>query len=390
MTEHESIPGVRTFATATIFGALAGVVTALTFALMKGLEHLIWHGRDGYWLTAGIILVGGLLIAILRPYSLEADLPAQLETRGRVHQWKRIAVLGLSAIIAVACGGAIGPEAGLVAVVTELSVLVSSRIKASADQEQLLRSSAQAAALSGFYTAPPAGAVMEDEELRPSRLPVVAASLAGFLAFLITYRLLGGDPHPLTFPEGTTDPMTDLLAIVPALAGILLGAIYLVFKKYLRDLVALLPNVRLQTILGSVVLALTLAAWPILRFSGHDDFGVIPDYASAGLGALVLVALGKVAATALSLASGWRGGDIFPLMFAGAAAGAAVVPSLGLQAAMVAGMCAASVIALGKPVAVFVLVFFLAPSGSVVVLVVATLLAAAALRVLPARYAASH
>lgn len=51
---------------------------------------------------------------------------------------------------------------------------------------------------------------------------------------------------------------------------------------------------------------------------------------------------------------------------------------------------AAPVIALGKPVAVFVLVFFLAPSGSVMVLVVATLVAAAALRVMPARYAATH
>nr|WP_300337274.1 chloride channel protein [Actinomyces sp.] len=386
-------PTTRTYATATGYGALAGVVTALTFLLMKALEHALWQGREGFWTTWGIIMTGGVLVALLRPYSLEADLPAQLELRGESHQWKRVAVLGLSAVIAVGCGGAIGPEAGLIAVVTEMSVLVSYRIRLSETQAALLRESAQAAALSGFYGAPPAGAVIQEEDARPSRLPVYTASLAGFVTFLLTYRLLGGHPHPITFPEGSTDPVVDLLSFVPALAGAALGYLYLVVKRVLRDTLALVPRARWQTIVGTLVLATLLAFFPVLRFSGHDDFGVIPAYAAAEGGALVLLALGKAVATSLSLASGWRGGDVFPLMLAGAAAGAAVVPavpSLGLPAAMVAGMCAASVIALGKPVAVFVLLLFLVPSGSLVVLVVATLVSALASRLVPARLAPAH
>ncbi len=52
--------------------------------------------------------------------------------------------------------------------------------------------------------------------------------------------------------------------------------------------------------------------------------------------------------------SGWRGGEFFSLLFAGAAAGAAttfLVPGLDLATAEIAGLAAATTVGLKKPVA---------------------------------------
>jgi H+/Cl- antiporter ClcA len=69
---------------------------------------------------------------------------------------------------------------------------------------------------------------------------------------------------------------------------------------------------------------------------------------------LATAALVKVAATAITLSSGWRGGEFFPLLFAGAAAGAlatAAIPNLDLATAEIAGLAAATTVGLKKPAA---------------------------------------
>ncbi|KGF04814.1 chloride channel protein [Actinomyces urogenitalis] len=118
--------------------------------------------------------------------------------------------------------------------------------------------------MSGFYGSPPAGAfyraaedpqeMQEDQAPGSSRLPLLCASVAGFIAFVLTWRLLGLQTHALELAGGQSEVMDSVLAVVPAVA--------------------------------------------------------------------------KVAAIALSLAAGWRGGDIFPLMLAGGAAGAATLALL--------------------------------------------------------------
>lgn len=75
-------------------------------------------------------------------------------------------------------------------------------------------------------------------------------------------------------------------------------------------------------------------------------------------------------------------------MLAGAGAGAAtlaLLPALDAQTAMVAGMAAATTVALRKPVAVFVLVWFLVPDVTVLALAVACIVAVLVVKALPER-----
>ena len=96
-------------------------VAALALALMHGLQHVVWSGSDARWYIAVAILVGGVLLALLRSHSEDLDLDSQIAASADpvgLHR-RRMAMLGVSAIIAVGFGGAIGPEAGLIAIVRD-------------------------------------------------------------------------------------------------------------------------------------------------------------------------------------------------------------------------------------------------------------------------------
>jgi hypothetical protein len=86
-------------------------------------------------------------------------------------------------------------------------------------------------------------------------------------------------------------------------------------------------------------------------FSGQEDLSpLVAGAADWTVGALLLLALCKALAYALSLSS-FRGGPVFPAVFVGAAGGmaAAGLPGLGLVPAVAMGIGAMSVAMLGLP-----------------------------------------
>ncbi|SIS91720.1 Voltage gated chloride channel [Paracoccus saliphilus] len=109
--------------------------------------------------------------------------------------------------------------------------------------------------------------------------------------------------------------------------------------------------------------SLLATAFPILRFSGHHELQEMLHWGQeAGLIALLALAALKVLALSLCLASGWRGGAAFPLIFAGAAAGAAAVwllPQSPVTVAVVAGIGAALTVGMGKPLAAMLIALLL-------------------------------
>jgi hypothetical protein len=69
----------RTGAIAVGFGAVAGDVAAVTLKAMQWLQHLVWGVSDARWYFVLAILVGGVLVAVLRHLSEEADLDQEIE-----------------------------------------------------------------------------------------------------------------------------------------------------------------------------------------------------------------------------------------------------------------------------------------------------------------------
>jgi H+/Cl- antiporter ClcA len=336
---------MRPPAIALLWGALAGGAAALVYTAMNAAQHVIWPDDIARWYIPLIVLAGGGLIALLRPHTDDGSLDDQLTA----------AADPLSAIIAYGFGGAIGPEAGLIAVIAELSALVGVRITHSEQEARLIGQSGSAAALAGLYGSPPGAAAYDDDTLAPGKLLTLLAAGAGFLTFLVVHRAFGTDHTDLGIPPYTHSNGQLLAAIVPALAGAALGLLYTRLHAWTTALLTRVGSATRQTLIGSAALAALAAAFPVALFSGHDQLHKVHDLvADSAWLMLATAALVKVAATAITLSSGWRGGEFFPLLFAGAAAGAlatAAIPNLDLATAEIAGLAAATTVGLKKPAA---------------------------------------
>jgi H+/Cl- antiporter ClcA len=389
----------RTSAIAVGFGAVAGVVAAVTLKAMQWLQHLVWGVSEARWYLVLAILVGGLLVAALRRLSEEADLDQEVALAAdpvHLHR-RRIGFLAVSAIVAVAFGGAVGPEAGLIAIVAEVSSLAALRMARSREEQRLIGRVGSAAALSGLYGSPPGGAVYENDDLSPSKALVFVAAVIGLVGFLLTSALLGGlDVAELGLPEyaAAHDGLDLLRAIVPAALAAAAAGAYTVVRPLLARLVGRLGPTTVQTLVATAVFAALAAAWPILRFSGHAEFPQLVSMAGdAAWLSLLGVGLLKLLACAVCLAGGYRGGEFFPLMFAGAGLGAAtvaVVPGLQATGALVAGLAAATTVGLRKPVAALLIGLFVVHGTALGPLVVGVAVGVLVVRLLPEHRAAGH
>jgi H+/Cl- antiporter ClcA len=119
-------------------------------------------------------------------------------------------------------------------------------------------------------------------------------------------------------------------------------------------------------------LGLSGAFLPITLFSGEiETQELITNGAEMGVVVLLTLALVKVFITSLCLTTGWKGGYIFPTMFAGAALGMAVhnlFPSIPLAVAASATMAGAMVAVMKAPIfsALFAMLIFQKEEGPVI------------------------
>lgn len=348
------------------YGALAGAVAGLALMLMLALEHAVWSVSEARWYVFAAITVGGLLLAGLRSHTADEELDEQIAAAAdpRSLRRRKVALLGASAIISVGFGGAIGPEAGLIAVVAELSALVSWRIARTQAEARMIGQAGNAAALAGLYASPPGAVAYEDDALTPSKALALLAAITGFLAFLFTLHLAGSDFGGLGIPAYPAGDPAMLVRTVPAaMAGTLVAVLFVRLRSGMFRLLSRWSSPVVQTLIGTALFAGLATAWPAVRFSGHAQFPELLDLV-ADRAWLVLAGLAvlKMLATALNLTSGWRGGTIFPLAFAGAAAGSACLaftPDLHPSGALIAGMGAAVTVGLRRPLAALLICAFI-------------------------------
>lgn len=374
---------MRSACLAAGYGFVAGMVAALVLGLMEIVSLVIWSGPQGRWYVFAMIMTGGVLIAALRHWHQGAGLSAQMESirHPAAPRHREAVLMGLMAIAAVGFGGSVGPEAGILAVVMELSAFVTLLIARNQQEKQLISTVGAVAALSGIYGSPPGAAMMTQGDPEAPKWQLYLAAVTGLLGFLlIASRIVPEGALHINLPaHSAAGDGTDLLrAVIPAGLGTLIGLSFPVLLRPLQALIARCGSIPVQTLAGTALFAVLATAFPVLRFSGHHEIAALMQWgAEAGLGALLGLALLKTLALALCLASGWRGGAAFPLLFAGAAAGGAalwLMPGLPPTIALVAGMSAALTAGFGQPIAAMLIALLLLGPSAMGPLLVGALL----------------
>lgn len=364
---------MRQWAIAIGYGFLAGAAAVVVLKLMELVTHLLWRGGETGWRIFLIIMAGGVLVAVIRHFTRGYDLELSQQVHDasdlvNIHH-RHILLVATIAIVSVGFGGAIGPEAGIVAVVTEISAIMSVILAHNAQERRLIGESGVAGALSGLYGSPPGGAVVSEGESHTPLPLLLGAGVAGLLGFLLAASImLERGAFRVQLPAYTSPgDGTDMLrAILPALLGALTGLAFVSVLPLLRFLVSKFGNVTMQTLGGTFLFAMLASVLPVLRFSGHHELEPMLEWGkTSGMWALMGLALLKVLALSICLVSGWRGGAIFPLIFAGAAAGGAalwLIPDTHPTLALIAGISAAVTVGFGKPLAAaLIIIFIIAP-----------------------------
>ena len=321
-------------------GIVVGVGSALLLTLAtviaNGLEDVLWSTaagghRDGpaapAWII-GILTLTGLAIGLVVtfvPGHAGPD-PATVELVGPPLPLSVLPSLAAALILALAGGVSLGPENPILGINIGLAAAIGLRVLPRVPG-RAWSALAFAGTIGAMFGTPVGAALLLSESLNESgtrmwdRLfgPLVAAA-----AGALTMDILTDESFVLTIVPYVQPQLVDLVtgsivAVGAALAG--LAAIvafpisYAAFQRLRSPLVMLVAGGFLLGILGAI-------GGPISLFKGLDQMktltATVADYTPGGLALLAGI---KLVAVVIAATSGFRGGRIFPSVFAGVAIG---------------------------------------------------------------------
>jgi H+/Cl- antiporter ClcA len=321
-------------------GIVVGVVSALLLilvtAIANGLEDILWSrlpaavGVDPgapLWII-GILTAIGLavgLVVVFVPGHAGPD-PATIELSAPPLPPRVLPGLALAVILALAGGVSLGPENPILGINVGLAVALGLRFLPRVPGSAWA-GMAFAGTIGAMFGTPVGAALLLSESLNESgqrmwdRLfgPLVAAA-----AGALTMDLLTDESFVLTIVPYVQPQLIDLVtgsivAVGAALAGLVavyaFPVSYAAFQRLRSPVVMLVVGGFLLGILGVI-------GGPITLFKGLEQMqtltSTVADYTPAGL---ALVAAIKLIAVVVAGTSGFRGGRIFPSVFAGVAIG---------------------------------------------------------------------
>lgn len=368
-------PYLKLLLFAALLGLISAVITFIFMALVNVGTSAVWEtaaeaiGISTQVFTLLVCTMGGLLVGVLVKIfgdhsGIFAVMMAEFGRTGRF-DYRNAPGTVLMALVSLVSGASLGPEAPMADACGSVGTWLSERRKLDERGTRALGFSGLSGMLGAFFTSPFGGALLGLEASRGSvsypwtLFPSLVASAVATTVFVVLSGQYFGMLY--TFPT-YTPKVTDLLLAVPlGLAGALVGAIFILAIRGLSKLVApLSKRVILRGLIGGLVLGLVGALVPLILFSGEEQTNtLIQDAAAIGAIPLIGMAVVKLLITALLLVTGWKGGYIFPTMFAGVALGMAinlVFPSIPVPVAVAATMGGAMVATMKAPIfsAIFV------------------------------------
>jgi chloride channel protein, CIC family len=389
----------RSYARLMVLVALLGIVSAVvTFVFMVIVNRgigLVWEqaklasGLDARLFTLLVCALGGLLVGLLVKLfgdhnAIFFELVQEFGRTGRFN-YRHAPGIVITSIVSLVAGGSLGPEAALADACGSMGTWVSDRRKLSEKETRTMGYGGLSAMLAAFITNPFAGALLALESSQGGMtgaqvyawglLPSLLASAGATVVFV---ALAGGFFETLyAFPD-YVPRLVDLVLAVPfSLAGGLAGLFFMLLFRWLRKVMQPLKGrVVLRGLIGGLGMGIIGALLPLTLFSGEKETAELIQQATQ-IGSLMLILLGasKLVATSLLLATGWKGGYIFPIMFAGVAlglAGKVLFPGVPTAVTVAATLAGALVAAMKAPMfsALFTLVLVQADTAPVVAIAV--------------------
>ncbi len=341
------VVGVGAGLGAIVFRALILGVTRLVtgqddYAATPGAPWVWWPGI-GTWFLVAAPVVGGLLYGPLvyrwareaRGHGVPEVMLAVAQNDGRIRP--RVAVVkSLASALCIGTGGSVGREGPIVQIGSAIGSSLGGWLRVPGSRLRLLVACGAAGGISATFNAPIAGVffaleiILVDFSLLSFLTVAAASAIANTIA-----RAVDGPATFLVLPPFRVSSAWEYLLY--AVVGLVGGLVGVVFTKVLYGAEDLADRVWhgpewLRPAVGGVLLGLLLVVLPQMYGVGYPVLrqGVAGGYA---LGFLVVLLVGKLVATSLTLAIGGSGGIFAPSLFLGAMTGTALGDGFGLLGA---------------------------------------------------------
>jgi H+/Cl- antiporter ClcA len=330
-----------------VVGVVCGVASAIfLIALDRATHFRVDHEIIVYSLPVAGLAIGALYSWLGEPirggYNLVLD---TLHTDGKQVPLRMAPMVLVGTVLTHLFGGSAGREGTAVQMGASLADALAHGLGLKAHSRRQVLAAGIAGGFGSVFGTPIAGTLFALEVLRVGRieydalLPALVAAVIGD----VTTRGLGVVHTP--YPRVLALNMSPAVFGKWILFGLLVGVVTLIFVELLRRLKKLLerrlPHLPVRMMVGGIAV---VAMWKIAGTSDYLGLGV-PTIVRAFVdphlpwGAFAW----KLVFTAVTLGSGFLGGEVTPLFFVGAALGNVLARLLGLPLDLGAGMGLAAV-----------------------------------------------
>jgi H+/Cl- antiporter ClcA len=361
-----------------IFGGFVG----LAFMGLIGWGNNWWDDSDvgwggGQWWWVAVTAAFGVLVGLLhRLTRLPDQTPGPLAEISDEHVDPRpvpgIVVVSAASLIG---GASLGPEKALGSMGGGFGGWVSRRRHRNEEDSRLNTLSGFGGAYGGLLSSPVIVVALIMELARPGGRHGTKALAGSIVASSVSFGIyfaVGGafflDAYQVPQYEFKSWQLLasvgfGLLAAVVTTVLVLMIQVGAVLFSRLK-----LPGIAKST-LGGLIFGLVGVALPLTMFTGSDQLKtVLSDQGTTlGLGILVAIVIAKMLTFSVSLGSGFVGGPIFPSLFIGGTAGAALhvaIPSVPLGLAFTCMLAAVPGALASAPFAMMLLAVFTTQVGA--------------------------
>lgn len=302
-----------------------------------------WLGGQWWWVvvTAGAGLIVGILHRVMNLPDQTAGVIAELHS-GHADPALVPGILVTSAVSLMG-GASLGPEKALGSTVGGAGAWLSERRGLSDDQTQTNTFSGFAGAYGGLLSSPVIVVMLILEVSRPggekfTRI-LVNSVVASSVSFGVYFAIAGSVFLDLyKVPQYAFESWQLLVGVaLGVVAAVLVMGLVLtiaVMTKVFKQ--SRLPRI-VKPVIGGIAFGLVGVALPLTMFTGTDQLTtVLDDATTLGVGLVLALVVGKIVVFAVSSASGFVGGPVFPALFIGGTAGVAahiLIPGIPLALA---------------------------------------------------------
>lgn len=343
-----------------------------------GFSSELFHSNAAllpWWRIIAATTVGGLVVGLIlhfylpgkRPQGVADVIEAEMVKGGRIDHGSGFAA-ALVSVLTVSSGGSSGREGPVVHLAACLSAFVAEKLHLDRSLRQTLLGCGVAAGVAASFNAPIAGVFFALEVVMGSYAlgafaPVVIASVTG----TIISRIYFGDFPAFTIPNHEIASFLEFPAF--AILGVLsaIAAISFIWSVGVARKAFLLKEmpIYIRTMIGGAMIGCIGLLFPQVMGVGYEATNEALNE-TLPFQMLIILAIVKTAATAITLGSGAGGGVFSPSLYIGAMLGGAygivateVFPHLssGHGAYTLVGMGAVAGAVLGAPISTILMVF---------------------------------